>query len=326
MAHLVETIAYAGETPWHAIGKRVLNDLTPAQMCHEAGLDWRVEKIPLFADYNGEQYETGRCALIRDRLVTNMETGETEDRNRILTFTTGNWNPVQNEDAFAFFHDFVMAGDMEMHTAGSLCNGEVVWCLAKTNQSFVLHKNDQVDNYFLFTNYHRFGSANDLRMTPIRVVCNNTLTLSLSKRSDQMVKINHRKPFDPELAKDLMGIASQKLKKYEELATFLSTKRYNEDKVKEYFGHLFEPTSTKNKETKVESRAAKYLYEVVLQEQPGAALGEGTWWQAFNAVTYYTNHEAGNRDDTRLNNVWYGKTRDTNVEALNKAVEFAKAA
>lgn len=326
MAHLIETIAYAGETPWHGIGKPVINDLTPAQMLVEAGLDWRVEKVPLYAEYNGRNYETGRCALIRDRLVTNMETGETEEEHRILTFTTGNWNPVQNEEAFAFFHDFVMAGDMEMHTAGSLSDGEVVWCLAKTKESFALHKNDQVDNYLLFTNYHRFGSANDIRMTPIRVVCNNTLTLSLSKRSDQMVKINHRKPFDPEEAKNLLGVASLKLGKYQELAEFLSKKRYTTDKVKEYFGHLFEPTSTKNKEAKVESRAAKYLYEVVLNEQPGAEYGEGSWWQAFNAVTYYTNHEAGNRPDSRLNNVWYGKNRDTNVLALNKAVEYAKAA
>ena len=38
MAHEVETMAYAGDTPWHGLGKEVHNDLTPAQMLVEAGL------------------------------------------------------------------------------------------------------------------------------------------------------------------------------------------------------------------------------------------------------------------------------------------------
>ena len=32
MSHEVETMAYAGETPWHGLGTPVSNDLTPAQM------------------------------------------------------------------------------------------------------------------------------------------------------------------------------------------------------------------------------------------------------------------------------------------------------
>ena len=32
MAHQVETMAYAGEVPWHGLGVEVSNDLTPLQM------------------------------------------------------------------------------------------------------------------------------------------------------------------------------------------------------------------------------------------------------------------------------------------------------
>ena len=45
MAHLVETMAYAGEVPWHGLGVPVSNDLTPVQMMEKAGVDWRVQEV-----------------------------------------------------------------------------------------------------------------------------------------------------------------------------------------------------------------------------------------------------------------------------------------
>ena len=32
MAHAVETMAYAGETPWHGLGVQVEDNLTPQEM------------------------------------------------------------------------------------------------------------------------------------------------------------------------------------------------------------------------------------------------------------------------------------------------------
>ena len=47
MVAAVETMAYAGEVPWHGLGVEVPADLTPAQMLEKAGLDWTVSKKPL---------------------------------------------------------------------------------------------------------------------------------------------------------------------------------------------------------------------------------------------------------------------------------------
>ena len=38
MAHQVETMAYAGQVPWHGLGVKVSDDLTPAEIQKEAGL------------------------------------------------------------------------------------------------------------------------------------------------------------------------------------------------------------------------------------------------------------------------------------------------
>ena len=50
-----------------------------------------------------------------------------------------------------------MAGDMEMHTAGSLQDGQIVWALAKVKDSFELFKGDTVESYLLFSNPHKYG-------------------------------------------------------------------------------------------------------------------------------------------------------------------------
>ena len=147
MAHEVETMAYAGEVPWHGLGVEVSNDLTPLQMMQKAGLDWRVEKVDAYVDINGEQVRTGQQALVRTSDCT------------ILTNVTDAWNPLQNEEAFDFFAEYVAAGDMEMHTAGSLKNGQIVWALAKVKESFDVFGEDQVDSYFLFSNPHQYGNC-----------------------------------------------------------------------------------------------------------------------------------------------------------------------
>lgn len=317
MADAVESMAWAGETPWHGLGKRVLPDLTTDQMLVESGLDWNVYTIPLFADIFAEygppqRLETSRSALIRDR------------DNRVLSIISNDWNPVQNSTAFDFFTDFVQAGDMEMHTAGSLFSGEVVWALAKVKESFKCFGDDEVESFLLFSNPHRYGQSIDIRFTPIRVVCANTLALALGNKTDMSVKLNHRKAFDPELAKRTLKIASKKLGDYKEMAEFLGSKRYTADNIVAYFNEMF-PTSAVDADgnPKMHRNAKKALD--VIHTQPGHEYAEGTWWQAANAITFLTNHKLGNSDATRLESAWYGANRKLGINAFAKAVEYAEA-
>ena len=323
MAHMVEEIngvaqmAYTGDVPWHGLGKRVSNDLSPEQMLEAAGLNWGVEKVPLFADYNGKQIRTGAEALVRDL------------DDKVLTIVTDTWNPCQNRDAFEFFNDFTAAGDMEMHTAGSLREGNMVWALAKVKESFSLFKGkDEVESFLLFSNPHEYGKSIDIRFTPIRVVCNNTLTLSLSQKSDMMVRLNHRRAFNADQVKETMGIAKTKLSQYKDMAEFLAQKKFTNENVVDYFKMIFPLTTTKEaKEGEVikMSRPAALAMDI-MDTQPGAEFGRGTWWQAFNATTYSIDHLLGHNQETRLNSAWYGTNRTKKIQALEKAVEFANAA
>jgi phage/plasmid-like protein (TIGR03299 family) len=322
MAHELEIVngkaqmAYAGDVPWHGLGKRVPADLTSEQMLQAAGLDWEVKKIKAYAfdeDNENEVYDIGRSALIR-----------TSD-GKMLDVVSEDWNPVQNQIAFDFFNEYVAAGDMEMHTAGSLKGGRIVWGLAKIKESFELFKGDQIDAYLLFSNFHKYGFSTDVRFTPIRVVCNNTLTLSLNSKVERMVKISHRKQFNPDNVKEMLGIATDKLSKYKEMAAFLGSKKAKGEDIVEYFKRVF-PVSGANEENKKEfSKNAQTALDI-LHTQPGHNFAEGTWWQPFNAVTFMTDHLVGRSADTRLTSSWYGNNKNVKTKALELAVEMAEAA
>lgn len=325
MAHMIEMIdgvaqmAYAGETPWHGLGTPVPNDLTPIQMMQKAGCDWEVIKVPSFIELNGNKVATGQESLVR------------ATDGKILTNVGPNWNPVQNSEAFEFFHEYVMAGDMEMHTAGSLNDGKMVWALAKVKESFDILGGDQVDSYLLFSNPHQYGKSINVRFTPIRVVCNNTLTYALNEAAVNQVKVGHRSQFNPEDIKQALGIAHEKFAKYKEVADFLSRKKFTAQSLIQYYNEVFPRTyQPKNKTVQIASisdlTSNAQAAHAVLETQPGAEFGRGSWWQAFNSVTFMTDHVMGSNQDKRLESAWFGTNQARKVKALEKAVEYAVAA
>jgi len=316
MAHNVETMAYAGEVPWHGLGVPVSNDLTPVQMMEKAGLNWTVEQIDSYVNVGDKRIPTGMKSLVRS------------SDNKVLTNIGQVWNPVQNEDAFNFFSEYVMKGDMEMHTAGSLKGGQLVWALAKVKESFDLFGGDTVESYLLFSNPHKYGFSIDVRFTPIRVVCNNTLSLSLEAKAERSVKVGHRTEFNASEVKKALGIASAKLHEYKDMAQFLGSKRYNIDDLVEYYNTVFPRTADKrvqNQKLSVEtlSKNAKAAFDAI-EQQPGAKFAEGSWWQAFNSVTYVTDHIQGRNADNRLYSSWFGGNQVRKRDALKTALQFAE--
>lgn len=311
MAHLVETMAYAGEMPWHGLGVKVNEDISVSDMIIQAGLDWNVRKEDMFMDVMGKQIKVpGKQALVR---------GDSE----VLSIVSDRWEPCQNVDAFQVFEEFVDRSELEMHTAGSLKGGRIVWGLAKMKDTFAMFNDDVTEQYLLLVNPHQFGQGIHVRSTPIRVVCNNTLSLSLGQASNVQASQNHRQSFDAEAMKEAIGIARVKLEKYKEAAEFLASKRYSDESFKKFLNQVF-PGYSNKKQVEL-SRNAQRAYDIV-ELQPGAEYGKGTWWQAFNSVTYLTDHELGKDADSRLTSAWFGINKDRKNKALELAVEYAEAA
>lgn len=314
---------YVGEVPWHGLGKQIPADLSPDQVLVAAGLDWNVIKTPLTTTTpdGTEVLINGKAALLRDR------------DNAVLDVIGNDWEPLQNADAFNFFDDLVREGNMQMHTAGSLKGGRIVWALAKISESFnVKGMDDRVDSYLLLSNPHMYGRSIDVRFTPIRVVCNNTLTMALNKESKNAVRISHKRRFNADQVKEMLGIASFKLSKYKEAADFLASKRFDLQSLLKFYGTVFPSAETTRKIKAGErldlddlTRSGEECMEL-LDTQPGAEFARGSWWQAFNSVTYMLDHIAGRSADTRLQSAWYGANQQKKLAAINTALELAKIA
>lgn len=314
----IETMAYAGQSPWGDIGTQVSNDLSPQQIMEKADLNWSVDKVKTYADYNGEKIPTGLEALVRS------------SDNKILTQVGKNWEPCQNETAFEFFNEYCLEGGMDMESAGSLKGGKMVWALAKIKESFDVVKGDQVDSYLLFSNPHEYGKSIDVRFTPIRVTCMNTLAMAIKGSAVNGMKVNHRKAFDPQIVKETMGIAHEKFEQYKEVAKFLSKKRFDAQSLIQYYNEVF-PRTYKGKDEVIVSAYddlttnGQKAFDV-LQSQPGANFAQGSWWQALNSVTYLTDHVMGREADSRMTSSWFGANANRKAVAVSKAIEFAEVA
>ena len=317
MAHEIETFAFSGKPAWHKLGKKVSSDLTAQEMLVEAQLDWRVDLIPAYVKINGVEVPTGQSALVRDT------------DQRILTNVSDDWKPMQNSDAFEFFKEFVDLGAMKMECAGSLKNGNIVFGLAKVDETMEVIKGDPMEQYLLFTNPHLYGRSIDVRLTAVRTVCWNTMQMALNETAifaddtsqKTSVKVNHRTTFNPEKIKATIGLASDKFKKYGEMLKFLTEKRLDPTQIDFYLKDVFPHHNGKDELSRVAEKV-----KANLDTQAGAEFGQGTWYQMFQAVTFTTDNQLGRSDDTRVQSAWYGTNANRKQIALKKAVAYATAA
>lgn len=164
MSANVETMFYSGrEKPWHGLGVELPESPTAEDAIVAAGLNWKVEKKPIF-DATGSEIP-GYFANTRD------------SDNSILGIVSGRYEIVQNEEAFSFTDSLVDSG-LRYSTAGSLRDGKCIWLLGEMPKTKIL--DDDLEQYICFTNTFDGSGAIQVICTPIRVVCNNTLNLALN--------------------------------------------------------------------------------------------------------------------------------------------------
>lgn len=335
MVAAVETMAYAGDVPWHGLGVRVEDTMTPQEMLEAADLNWTVSKRPAYTIDSPTWNEDvglinaeGHHFIVRDT------------DSKVLSACGEDYVPFQNADTFRFFKKFVSNGEMKMETAGSLKGGQDIWGLAKLESNFELPGGDRVEGYLLIDSPHVSGKALTILFTPIRVVCSNTMALALNTDGKRF-RVLHLQAFDDEImraAEEALGISETKMAEFQEQTTFLSSKRAKPLDVQNFIAELFQPQllidrgKIANDVPLIDefNRTSEQVHDAIMLS-PGADLksAKGTWWGAINGVTYHMDHTKRESERVKggaLYSSWLGPNAATKRRALDLATEYAKAA
>jgi|TARA_R110002126_G_scaffold122319_1_gene264058 phage/plasmid-like protein (TIGR03299 family) len=341
MAHQVETMAWAGDKPWHGLGVEVDANLTPLQMQEAAELDWTVSKRPSYTLDAPEWSED--VGIIQAENTFHIVR---DSDNRILSHCGRDYVPIQNEDVFKFFKRFTEAGHMTMETAGSLKDGGEIWGLAKISEDFELAGDDLIKGYLLINQPHIVGRSMTIKLTPIRVVCNNTLTMALQQGGTGSFRMPHVKEFGDDViqaAEEALGLSASAMTEFRNNSIILSKAKAKHSDVLDYVSEIYQPLMiadyrrdqllrSEGKLIGIQEPLTEKLNKFpslvmeALDRSPGANLksAKGTWWGALNAVTYVEDHlRESQTEGNALHSAWFGAAANRKSKALDLAITRA---
>lgn len=322
--------------PWDGVGTTVRQSMTTAELLKEANLDWEIDKRPLYypSSHRGDPIKLEANYALVDSLT-----------DKPIGICGKEYQPIQNAKAFEFFSKFIERGDMSMEAAGSFrgAKGLHIWALASLKNEFELPGQDVVKGYVLLSHPHIWGQTLQIKPTAMRIYCYNTLMAALREGEDCFKHWHTREFGDDAIDKARVVVAAtiKYMASVKEKAEFLSRSPAKLDQVARYVAELFQPSLLKA-EQEVQTITRKDAISVVdpvhfgknsykvwesVFKSPGAHAksAEGTWWGAFNGVTHAVDHSLGRSREIALCDAWIGGRAAKKVEALNLAVEYAKA-
>ncbi len=283
--------------PWHGIARDIAPGTSdPAAIAKAAGLDWRVNLSSV--NYTFKDPNTGRKRqrALREKVLYREDTGDK------LSICGPNYRPFQNDQVIGFFQEWLAAGDMSIDTAGSFKNGQVVWVAAKMNRRFTVGvgQDDVNESYVLMYNPHEYGKSASAKYTNMSIVCGNLIMAALHGAGDG-IKLWHitEDGFTPDLqaeAKERLGIATERFEALEENANLLAQLEITQEIAKETIVRYFKG------DVEQLSRPGQKVLDFFNGEGKGSTLPSraGSGWGLLNAVTEYTDHHYGKRQDIRV--------------------------
>jgi phage/plasmid-like protein (TIGR03299 family) len=303
---------YVGDAPWHGLGQKLESPATAEEAIQAAGLDYRVVKRPLQAVIRGRSHVP---------VYTHFATIRT-DTNDVLGVVGARYVPVQNREAFTFFDSLVGGDEAIYETAGALNRGEKVWILARLPGNIKLLGKDVIQKFLLLYNSHDGSSMIRAKLTPIRVVCNNTLSVALAG-SEQEVRIKHTPSALDKLeeAHKLLGLSNSLYDLLETIFKRMALTRITDKQLLDYVNALIPDNQESESNTRTENQREMILR--LHESLDDAKVIRGTAFGALNAVSEYTDHVTGTRDqDRRLNHVWFGGGEKLKVKAFQLAQDM----
>jgi len=318
--HLVQTMAYVNEVPWHGLGQQLGHDQPLEVWAEQAGMNWRIEAADVRFAARGADVDVIRTFPKQKVLYRS-------DTKAPLAIVSKRYQVVQPAEILEFYRDLTDIGGFELETAGVLKEGRKFWALARTGQTVSLKGRDQVNGYLLLATACDGTLATTAQFTSVRVVCNNTLAIALANGTGA-VKVPHRSQFDAQAVKRQLGIAVASWDDFMMQMKALSECRVNARTTEAFLQRVLTypaATITDRNATVVNDRAVKSVQELFAGRGKGSNLtsAAGTAWGLVNSVTEFVDHHRRARsDDHRLDAAWFGQGAALKQKAWQEAMRL----
>lgn len=334
MAHLISEASgraeafYALKPAWHGLGTVLDHAPDSATAIEAAGLNWRVDPLPLVAR---RSVDTPEGIAIDDTDVPGFVANVRSDTGDILGVVGSSYRIVQNSEAFGFLDSLLQDGVMRYESAGALKGGRIVWMLARMPSVDTIAAGDDSRRYVLFTTAHDGTGAIRALPTSVRVVCWNTLSIAMKSKDSAVIR--HTGDIDTKLsiARRYLSQFDQAFTLHSDTARRLADRRYTFDQLESYLSRLFPEVEEKRAKTIRERDIESVRLNLI---NPRNTVGNiaGTWWSAVNAVTELVDHASTTRgqsprekSENRMmaNFGLHGRAAQFKREAFDVAAELA---
>ncbi len=341
MAHLVDSMAFVGQTPWHGLG----NQLTPNQpiefWAQQAGMDWRIESSDVRYMAQNVRGQDIILPFEEQRVLYRSDT------HAPLSVVSQRFQEVQPMEILNFYRDLSEQSGFELETAGVLKGGKKFWALAKTGQTSALKGKDVSNGYILLATACDGTLATTAQFTSIRVVCNNTLAIALKGQNTSagVVKVPHSTKFDAEKVKQQLGISVCAWDEHMYEMKQLSQRKVTQQEAAAYFDAVFNNTSLSIAEqdesiipmlnqtspskadhkTEPNGRAMSKVMTMFNGHGRGAELSSAkdTAYGLLCAITEFSDHERRAMSaDHRLDSAWFGAGAAIKQRGLEQALRM----
>ena len=328
MAHLIESMAYVGDTPWHGLG----SELSPKQplevWAREAGMDWRIESSDVNFMAENDRGHNLILPFAKQKVLYRSDTFDP------LSVVSQRYQEVQPEEILEFYRDLTEQSHFELETAGVLKGGRKLWALARTGQSASLRGGDVSHGYLLLATACDGTLATTAQFTNIRVVCNNTLAVSLADGSGGVVKVPHSTSFDADKVKQQLGVSVNQWDEHIYEMKQLSERRVTQAEAANYLSRVFNDqdndiilfnSAKKEKDAVPNAKAMNKVMTMFNGQGRGADLdaAKDTAYGLLCSITEYVDHERrAMNTDNRLNSAWFGAGAKLKQKGLEESLRL----
>jgi len=285
MAHMIDSLAWHGQVPWHGLGLRLPRLATVDEMIRFGGLDWEVIPRPLF---QADEAGSGASVPGYKALTRSDRPGTT------LAVVSESYGIVQNAEALALAAAAVGSDKAVAEVAGSLDGGRRVFVVLNLKSAGFDVAGERVSPFVVCYTGHDGSTAVGFRFTPVRVVCQNTLSAALGCATPNEMTFRHTQNVAERVARAAKMIESARayFGLFHTVALHLVNRHMPIETAQEFAERLFPTYRNAAHEVIVPANQRKVIALFSHQVSQGDGAVAGTRWGFFNAVTALLDHNA----------------------------------